>query len=111
MKTQTKQLSLLLCIAVPYAVSPIFFMGCAGNRYERSTGQYIDDKSLTIRVHDALADSAEYKFSDVNVRVFRSTVQLSGFVNSSEQKTRAGEIARNVQGVGEVQNNITVKER
>jgi osmotically-inducible protein OsmY len=87
------------------------FTGCAGDRYERSTGQYIDDKSLTSRVHSALSDNPDYKFKDVNVDVFRGTVQLSGFVNISDQKTKAGDIAKQVQGVKEVVNNITVKEK
>ncbi|MGA2248753.1 MAG: BON domain-containing protein, partial [Verrucomicrobiota bacterium] len=84
--------------------------GCAGNQYDRSTGQYIDDKSLTVRVHEALAGNPEYKYSDVNVNVFRGTVQLSGFVNNSDQKSKAEQIARGVQGVKDVDDKITVKE-
>ena len=84
--------------------------GCAGNQYDRSTGEYIDDKSLAVRVHSALSDNPDYKFNDVNVNIFRGTVQLSGFVNSSDQKSKAADIARGVQGVKDVENNITVKE-
>jgi len=83
--------------------------GCAGNQYDRSTGQYIDDKSLTLRVHEALADNPDYKFGDVNVTVYRGTVQLSGFVNTADQKSKAGEIAKGVQSVKDVENNISVK--
>ena len=86
------------------------FTGCAGNQTDRSTGQYIDDKSLTMRVHSALADNPEYKFGDVTVNVFRGTVQLSGFVNTSDQKSKAFDIAKGVQGVNRVENNISVKE-
>lgn len=84
--------------------------GCAGNQSDRSTGQYIDDKSLTMRVHHALASNPDYKFNDVNVTVFRGTVQLSGFVNNSDQKSRATDIAKNVQGVRDVEDNISIKE-
>ena len=108
-KLQTPGLCLLLCAGLSAAALTVF-TGCAGDQYDRSTGQYIDDKSLTVRVHDALADSSEYKFGDVKVTVFRGTVQLSGFVNNSAQKTRAGDIAKNVQGVKDVDNNISVKE-
>lgn len=83
--------------------------GCAGDRYDRSTGQYIDDKSLTMRVHDALADNAEYKFHDVNVTSYRGTVQLNGFVDNSDQKSKAEDIAKGVQGVKDVQDNLSVK--
>jgi osmotically-inducible protein OsmY len=107
MKNQINGLRWLACglaLATATAVT-----GCAGNQNERSTGQYIDDKSLTLRVHDALADNAEYKFHDVNVAVNRGTVQLSGWVDTSAQKSKADEIAKGVQGVNNVEDNITVK--
>jgi osmotically-inducible protein OsmY len=86
-------------------------MGCAGNRYERSTGEYIDDKALNSRVKSALGDNPEYKFGDVNVASFRGVVQLSGFVNSADQKKMAGTVVEKVQGVKNVENNITVKDK
>jgi hyperosmotically inducible protein len=64
---------------------------------------------LQHQVRDALSDNPEYKFSDVNVDVYRGTCQLSGFVDSSDQKSKAGEIAKNIQGVSTVDNNITVR--
>ena len=109
MKKQINCLCLLLSLGlVTAAVTTL--TGCAGNQYDRSTGQYIDDKSISARVHEALSDNSEYKFSDVNVDTFRGTVQLSGFVNTSDQKSKAVEIAKGVQGVKDVENKITVKE-
>ena len=109
-KLQIQGLCLWLCIGLS-ATAVTVFTGCAGNQYDRSTGQYIDDKSLTLRVHDALADNPDYKFGDVNVTVFRGTVQLSGFVNNSDQKSKAAEIAKGAQGVKDVENKISVKEK
>jgi len=107
MKIQNSGLCLLLCLGLSTAAVTTF-TGCAGNQYDRSTGQYIDDKSLAVRVHEALHGNSEYKFDNVNVNIFRGTVQLSGFVNTSDQKNMAGQLARGVQGVKDVQNNITV---
>jgi hypothetical protein len=85
--------------------------GCAtGNRYEQSTGERIDDHGTSSRVRSALADDTQYKYGAVNVETFKGTVQLSGFVNSRDQKNRAGDLAKKVIGVKEVVNNITVKE-
>lgn len=84
--------------------------GCAGNRYEQSTGEYIDDKATTSRVKDMLGDDTVYKYPDIKVTSFKGTVQLSGFVNKKDQKDRAGDLAKKVQGVKDVENNITVKE-
>lgn len=109
MKIPTNGLCALLCLGLA-AGAVTAFTGCAGNQNDRSTGQYIDDKSLTVRVHDALHDNAEYKFDNVDVNVYRGTVQLSGFVNTSDQKSKAADLAKGVQGVKEVVNNITVKE-
>ncbi len=108
MKNKINGLACLLCAALSLA-AVTSFTGCAGNQYDRSTGQYIDDKSLTLRVHNALANNPDYKFGDVSVNVFRATVQLNGFVNTQDQKSKAEEIARGVQGVREVQNNLSIK--
>jgi hyperosmotically inducible periplasmic protein len=107
MKTQMRTFCLALCLSFPVILTGV--TGCAGNRYERSTGEYIDDKALTGRVKGALNDNKEYKFSGVDVKTFRGTVQLSGWVNTSDQKKKAGQIAQNVQGVKNVENNLLVK--
>jgi len=85
--------------------------GCTtGSRYEQSSGERIDDHNTSSRVRAALADDSEYKYDGVNVETFKGVVQLSGFVNTRDQKARAGDLARKVSGVNDVENNITVKE-
>ena len=85
--------------------------GCTtGSRYEQSTGERIDDHGTSSRVRGALSDDTQYKYESVSVETFKGTVQLSGFVNSRDQKNRAGELAKRVMGVREVVNNITLKE-
>jgi len=84
--------------------------GCAGNRYQESTGEHIDDAAITGRVKSALGGDSVYKYPDVKVTTFKGTVQLSGFVNTSAQKGRASDLAKNTTGVKDVVNNITVKQ-
>src|SRR5580704_3743334 len=99
----------ILCVAFALGVSAVAGLtGCAGDRYHESTGEYVDDSSLTARVKGALGDDT-YKYPDVKVTSFKGTVQLSGFVDDRAQKERAGSIAKGVQGVKDVENNITVK--
>src|SRR5580704_2003734 len=99
----------ILCVAFALGVSAVAGVtGCAGDRYHESTGEYVDDSSLTVRVKGALGDDY-YKYPDVKVTSFKGTVQLSGFVENESQKDRAGTIARGVQGVHDVANNITIK--
>ena len=83
--------------------------GCAGDRYHESTGESIDDRATTGRVKDALAHDNMYKYPDVHVTTFKGQVQLSGFVDSSDQKSRAKTLAKNCAGVTDVVDNITVK--
>ena len=108
------KLTSLLGIAVLGAALPLTFVGCATNEvdrdsHKRTAGEFIDDKVLVQKVKSALDDSAVYKFPDVKVNTYQGTVQLSGFVETQEQKQKAQEIARTVRGVYNVQNNITLK--
>jgi hyperosmotically inducible protein len=108
-KTQTtKVLGLVLCLGALPLVTMV--TGCAGDRYHQSTGESIDDQGVSMRVRSALSNDAEYKYEDVNVKTFKGTVQLSGFVDTRAQKSRAGDLAKNVEGAKDVDNNITVKE-
>ncbi|MGH7939571.1 MAG: BON domain-containing protein [Limisphaerales bacterium] len=109
MKNKTKMISMALCLGLLTTGAVGTLTGCAGNSNTRSTGQYIDDKTLGHNVRDALSDNAEYKFDQVNVDVYRGTCQLSGFVDTQAQKQKAGDIAKGVQGVTSVDNNITVR--
>jgi hyperosmotically inducible periplasmic protein len=90
------------------AVLLFVLVGCASSRYERSTGEYFDDKMLGNRVKHALNAQPVYKYPDVKVNTFRGVVQLSGFVASEPQREAATEIAQRVRGVGEVENDIVV---
>ena len=110
MKIKISSACLAVCLGLSTTAVVLGLSGCAGDRYNRSTGEYIDDNTIKMHVNSALGDNPEYKFENVKVLVFKGTVQLSGFVNSSDQKTKAGETARRVEGVRNVENNITVKE-
>ena len=76
---------------------------------ERSEGLAMDDKHITEKVKKSLDGEPTYKFTDVDVRTFAGIVQLSGFVNSGDQKNRAQQIAQHTDGVREVVNGITLK--
>jgi hyperosmotically inducible periplasmic protein len=99
--------------------SVLLITGCDRNRdamgrprveTERTVGQKMDDKSLGSHVKDALDENAAYKFPEVKVNVYDGTVQLSGFVQTREQKSKAEEIAKATTTGVRVENKITVKE-
>ena len=76
---------------------------------DRTAGRALDDKTITETVQHDLNREPVYKFNGVDVKTFDGIVQLSGFVDTRDQKQRAGDIAKQVQGVAQVVNNITLK--
>ncbi len=84
--------------------------GCTGSPYSRGTGEYVGDKAIATEVKSKLAMDKEVKAHQIEVEVYRGTVQLSGFVNDEAAKQRAAEIANQVDGVQKVVNSVVVKE-
>jgi osmotically-inducible protein OsmY len=84
--------------------------GCASNSKQETTGQYIDDSSITAHVKKAIFDEPTLKVTQINVETYKAVVQLSGFVDTSSQVGTAGSLARAVQGVASVKNDIRVKQ-
>jgi osmotically-inducible protein OsmY len=85
------------------------FAGCASTRTQESTGQYVDDSTITTKVKALLAQDDFLKSFQIGVETFQGTVQLSGFVNTQQAVNKAGEIARSVNGVKSLKNNLIVK--
>ena len=106
MKTRILTLLALLALCGTATVST---SGCAGTRTSRSTGEFVDDHSLTAKVKAEFVRDPVVKALQVNVDTFKGVVQLNGFVDTMEQKARAEQIARAVPGVADVQNKLSVK--
>ncbi len=83
--------------------------GCASSRTQESTGEYVDDSTITAKVKAAIFDDPALKVLQINVETFKGVVQLSGFVNSPEVVSRAAVVASRVSGVKSVKNNLLVK--
>lgn len=69
----------------------------------------VDDSVITSKVKMELLKDPVVKGLKVNVETYQGTVQLSGFVDSQTQATKAAELAVNVKGVKHVVNNLIVK--
>ena len=73
------------------------------------TGAYVDDGVLTAKVKTALLRERGLKSMDVNVETNRGRVLLSGWVENEEQRKRALNVARHVEGVVEVRDGMNVR--
>ncbi len=82
---------------------------CSSTRTQRAPGEQVDDAALLTSVKSALVANPVTEAGEINVDVNRGTVKLSGFVDSQQEKSKAGDVARNVDGVKTVQNDIAVK--
>ena len=97
-------LSFLVCIVLVAA-----FLGCASTQKREGTGEYIDDSAITTKVKAAIFNEPTLKVFQINVETFKGEVQLSGFVDSAQSVSKAGEVARGVKGVKSVKNSLIVK--
>src|SRR5664279_2863750 len=84
-------------------------LGCASTTKQESTGQYVDDTVLTTKVKAAIFDEKSLKSAEINVETFKGVVQLSGFVDSAAAESTAVSVARKVEGVQSVKNDMRLK--
>jgi len=95
-----------LALAVVLALT---VSACAVFEGQQSTGQYVDDATITSRVKARFIEDANVSAMRLGVETMKGTVQLSGFATSSNERSRAADIARNVPGVTSVRNDIVVR--
>jgi len=74
-----------------------------------SVGTTIDDSVITAKVKAALLADPDIKSFDIAVETHKGEVQLSGFVDNQKQIDQAIEIAKNVDGVTNVGNAMSIK--
>jgi osmotically-inducible protein OsmY len=98
-------------MAAAGAAAVLALGACASdNGTERSAGEFTSDAATTAKVKTAIATDAGAKTAAaVNVDTYRGVVQLTGFVDSQDQASRAVSAAKKVQGVGSVKNDIRIK--
>ncbi|OGB32985.1 MAG: transporter [Burkholderiales bacterium RIFCSPLOWO2_12_FULL_61_40] len=83
--------------------------GCAVSRGQESVGAYVDDATITTRIKSRFVENTDVDASAISVETLKGTVMLSGFAKSMREKATAEEIARMVNGVKEVKNEIAIR--
>ncbi len=98
-----------LTVAAMVAIAALFSAGCAVTSGQSSTGEYVDDATITTRVKARFADDPAVAASRINVETLKGVVQLSGFAVSETERARAAQLAAAVPGVKKVSNAIEVR--
>ena len=91
------------------AVALLTITGCAVTRGQETVGAYVDDAAITTSVKARFIDNKDVDASSIKVETLNGTVMLSGFAKNMTEKSTAESIARRVNGVKAVKNEIAVR--
>ena len=83
--------------------------GCAVTRGQETVGAYVDDTTITTQIKSRFVENKEVDAASIRVETLNGTVMLSGFAKNATEKTTAGDIARKVNGVKSVRNEIAIR--
>jgi len=84
-------------------------LGASSLAFGETTGQYVDDATITTKVKSALLANQQLKAMQVSVETDHGSVQLSGSVDTKSQESEAVRLANQVSGVKSVKDLLTVK--
>jgi osmotically-inducible protein OsmY len=84
-------------------------LGCATQSEPQSPGAYMGDSWVTTKVKGAILNEPSLKVLQINVETYKGVVQLSGFVDNAASRDKAAEIARKVEGVTSVKNDLQLR--
>ena len=83
--------------------------GCAVTRGQESVGAYIDDATITTQIKGRFVDNTSVDAASIKVETLNGVVILSGFAKNNTERATAETIARGVNGVKSVRNEIAVR--
>jgi len=84
-------------------------VGCSSTPTQQPAGEAIDDGVVTAKVRAKLIEDPVTKAHQINVETFKGTVQLSGFVETEQARTRALQLAKETAGVKSVKDAMEVR--
>lgn len=87
----------------------VLTLGASSLAFGESTGQYIDDATITTKVKAALMTDSQLKPTQVKVETNQGTVQLTGTVDTKSQEAEAVKVANQINGVKSVKDLLSVR--
>lgn len=96
-------------IAATAAAALLTATGCAVSRGQETVGSYVDDAAITTQVKSRFVEDKDVAAASIKVETLKGTVMLSGFAKDLREKQAAERIARGVNGVQSVRNEIVVR--
>ena len=96
-------------VAAASAIVLITASGCAVTRGQETVGAYVDDAAITTKIKARFVDNKDVDTLSIKVETLNGTVMLSGFAKNANEKATAEVLARKVEGVRAVKNEIAVR--
>ena len=87
----------------------LFVIGGCQSMTGRTAGQNVDDSTTTAAVKARLAQGQVSSLTRIDVDTNGGVVALNGTVESADQRAKAEQIARDVNGVKRVVNNLQIQ--
>ena len=100
------KLSALLIAAM---LSSTMLAGCNTVPTQQPAAEAIDDGVVTAKVKAKLIEDPVTKAHQISVETFKGTVQLSGFVETEQARSRALQLAKSTAGVKNVKDALEVR--
>lgn len=96
-------------VAAVSAAALLTLPGCAVTRGQSTVGEYVDDATITTQIKARMAKDRDVGAMSIKVQTLNGEVILSGFAKDRNEKEEAERIARGVNGVKRVKNDILVR--
>ncbi len=96
-------------IAVVSAATLIALPGCAVTRGQSTVGAYVDDTTITTQIKARMIENKVVDAAAISVETLNGTVLLSGFAKNATERNMAEQIARGVNGVKSVRNELAIR--
>ena len=104
-----RQPSTLKAVLISIALALLLSAAGCASMTGQTAGQYVDDSTITTSVKAKLVADKAANFTRIDVDTTNRVVSLNGIVDSSEQKSRAEQLAMEVSGVRRVDNNLQIQ--
>lgn len=91
------------------AIALLTATGCAVTRGQETVGAYVDDAAITTQIKSRWIENKEVDAASIHVETLNGTVLISGFAKNPAEKATAESIARKVNGVRSVRNEVAIR--
>ena len=95
-----------IILAALFAAATVLGSGCAVVRQQETVGAFVDDTTITTQIKSRMAANPAVSALSISVETLKGEVQLSGFAKTASERSTAESIAREINGVKRVRNDI-----